>query len=77
MYIINQQSTVITKMSFFVGDKVKVIGTMSVGLDHLDLKEIKRRGIKVGYTPNVLTDATAETTMALLLATSRRLPEGQ
>lgn len=32
-------------------------------------------GIRVGYTPDVLTDATAELTVALLLATARRLPE--
>uniref|UniRef100_A0A8D8TFJ0 Glyoxylate reductase/hydroxypyruvate reductase n=3 Tax=Cacopsylla melanoneura TaxID=428564 RepID=A0A8D8TFJ0_9HEMI len=54
---------------------LKVIATMSVGYDHLDLKEIKQRNIRVGYTPNVLTEATAELTMALLLATSRRILE--
>jgi len=57
------------------GSSLKVIGTMSVGHDHLSLDEIKKRGIKVGYTPGVLTDATAELTVALLLATSRRLFE--
>ncbi|KAI4455881.1 2-hydroxyacid dehydrogenase-related [Holotrichia oblita] len=55
--------------------KLKVIGTMSVGYDHLQIDEIKSRNIKVGYTPNILTDATAELTIALLLATSRRLLE--
>ncbi|MEQ2177387.1 hypothetical protein GOODEAATRI_002995, partial [Goodea atripinnis] len=55
---------------------LKVISTMSVGFDHLALEEIKKRGIRVGYTPDVLTDATAELTVALLLATARRLPEG-
>lgn len=59
-----------------VGSKLKVIGTMSVGYDHIDLNECKRRNITVGYTPNVLTDATAELTVALLLTTSRRIPEG-
>lgn len=54
---------------------LKVIATMSVGYDHLDLKEIKSHNIRVGYTPNVLTEATAELTMALLLATSRRILE--
>lgn len=39
------------------------------------MAECKKRGIRVGYTPDVLTDATAELTMALLLATSRRLIE--
>ena len=48
---------------------------MAVGYDHLDLPAIKERNIKVGYTPDVLTQATAELTLALLLATSRRLFE--
>lgn len=58
------------------GPDLKVISTLSVGFDHLALDEIKKRGIRVGYTPDVLTDATAELTVALLLATARRLPEG-
>ncbi|XP_069781970.1 glyoxylate reductase/hydroxypyruvate reductase-like isoform X2 [Narcine bancroftii] len=57
------------------GPNLKVISTMSVGFDHLALEEIKKRRIRVGYTPDVLTNATAELTMALLLATSRRLME--
>ncbi|XP_072520056.1 glyoxylate reductase/hydroxypyruvate reductase isoform X2 [Salminus brasiliensis] len=58
------------------GPSLKVISTLSVGFDHLAIDEIKKRGIRVGYTPDVLTDATAELTVALLLATARRLPEG-
>ncbi|GFY48143.1 hypothetical protein TNIN_15111 [Trichonephila inaurata madagascariensis] len=54
---------------------LKVVGTMSVGHDHIDLPECKKRGIAVGNTPDVLTDAVAELTIALLLATSRRLME--
>ncbi|KAE8632291.1 hypothetical protein XENTR_v10001505 [Xenopus tropicalis] len=57
------------------GPSLKVISTLSVGFDHLALDEIKKRGIRVGYTPDVLTDATAELTVALLLTTCRRLPE--
>ncbi|XP_019732026.1 glyoxylate reductase/hydroxypyruvate reductase [Hippocampus comes] len=57
------------------GPNLKVLSTMSVGFDHLSLEELKRRGIRVGYTPDVLTDAVAELTVALLLATSRRLIE--
>ncbi|XP_050298790.1 glyoxylate reductase/hydroxypyruvate reductase [Anthonomus grandis grandis] len=57
------------------GKNLKVIATMSVGYDHMDVAEIKKRNIKMGYTPDVLTDATAELTVALLLATSRRLLE--
>ncbi|XP_036407307.1 glyoxylate reductase/hydroxypyruvate reductase [Megalops cyprinoides] len=58
------------------GPNLKVISTLSVGFDHLAIDEIKKRGMRVGYTPDVLTDATAELTVALLLATARRLPEG-
>ncbi|XP_067261399.1 glyoxylate reductase/hydroxypyruvate reductase b [Chanodichthys erythropterus] len=57
------------------GPNLKVLSTMSVGFDHLSLDELKKRGIRVGYTPDVLTDAVAELTVALLLATSRRLIE--
>ncbi len=49
---------------------------MSVGYDHVDVADCKKRGIPVGYTPDVLTDATAELTVSLLLATARRLHEG-
>ncbi|KAG7458829.1 hypothetical protein MATL_G00224730 [Megalops atlanticus] len=57
------------------GPNLKVLSTMSVGFDHLSLDELKKRGIRVGYTPDVLTDAVAELTVALLLTTSRRLVE--
>ncbi|XP_028263349.1 glyoxylate reductase/hydroxypyruvate reductase [Parambassis ranga] len=57
------------------GPNLKVVSTMSVGFDHLSLEELKKRGIRVGYTPDVLTDAVAELTVALLLTTSRRLIE--
>ncbi|XP_037954440.1 glyoxylate reductase/hydroxypyruvate reductase [Teleopsis dalmanni] len=57
------------------GPQLKCISTMSVGYEHIDLAACNKRGIRVGYTPDVLTDATAELTLALLLATSRRLFE--
>ncbi|ERE81772.1 glyoxylate reductase/hydroxypyruvate reductase-like protein [Cricetulus griseus] len=57
------------------GANLRVISTLSVGVDHLALDEIKKRGIRVGYTPGVLTDATAELAVSLLLTTCRRLPE--
>uniref|UniRef100_A0A0N5B121 Glyoxylate reductase/hydroxypyruvate reductase n=1 Tax=Syphacia muris TaxID=451379 RepID=A0A0N5B121_9BILA len=56
-------------------EKLKVISTMSVGYDHIDINECKKRGIIVTITPDVLTETTAETTVALLLATARRFPE--
>ncbi|XP_039255637.2 glyoxylate reductase/hydroxypyruvate reductase-like isoform X1 [Styela clava] len=57
------------------GPSLKVVSTMSVGVDHIDLRECARRNINIGYTPDVLTAATAEFTLALLLATSRRIVE--
>lgn len=53
-----------------------MIATKSVGLNHIDLEECARRNIPVGYTPDVLTDAVAEATIALTLATARRHKEG-
>ncbi|CAK1555551.1 unnamed protein product [Leptosia nina] len=57
------------------GPQLKVVATISVGHDHLDVAECRKRGIRVANTPELLTDATAELTLALLLCTSRRLPE--
>lgn len=57
------------------GPNLKVVATMSVGFEHIDVDEAKKRGIKVGYTPDVLTYAVAELTVGILLATSRRLFE--
>ncbi|XP_053693755.1 glyoxylate reductase/hydroxypyruvate reductase isoform X2 [Sabethes cyaneus] len=57
------------------GPSLKIVSTISVGFDHIDVKQCRERGIRIGYTPDVLTDATAELTVALLLATTRRLFE--
>ncbi|EDW84024.2 uncharacterized protein Dwil_GK13923 [Drosophila willistoni] len=57
------------------GPQLKCVSTISVGYEHIDVAECKKRGIRVGFTPDVLTDATAELTVALLLATNRRLLE--
>lgn len=57
------------------GPQLKVVSTMSVGFDHVSLPETTKRGINVGHTPGVLTDATATLTVGLLLATQRRLIE--
>ena len=56
--------------------KLKVISTYSVGFDHIDTDHAKKRGVRVGYTPNVLTDATADMAFSLLLDVSRRVSEG-
>ncbi|KAF9977274.1 hypothetical protein BGZ73_006535 [Actinomortierella ambigua] len=58
------------------GPQLKVVSTMSVGYDHVDVKALEARNIKLGITPGVLTDATADTTVLLALAAARRLREG-
>ena len=55
---------------------LKVIGNCAVGYDHIDLKVCARRGIRVGYTPGTLSDTTADMAWALLLATARKVVEG-
>src|SRR5690349_18042995 len=55
--------------------KLKVIANYAVGSDNIDFEATDARGIPVGVTPDVLTDATADLTFALLLAAARRLPE--
>lgn len=55
--------------------RLRVVSNMAVGYDNIDVAECTRRGIPVGYTPRVLTDATADLAMALMLAITRRLPE--
>lgn len=60
-----------------IGSQVKVISSMSVGVDHIDLSEATRRGIPIGNTPGVLTDATADQAFALLLAAARRITEAE
>lgn len=60
-----------------IGSQVKVISSMSVGVDHVDLTEATRRGIPIGNTPGVLTDATADQAFALLLAAARRITEAE
>jgi glyoxylate/hydroxypyruvate reductase len=61
----------------FLGPSLKVLATKSAGYDHIDVKELKARGIKFGNTPNVLNAAVAEVAVLLCLATARRLPEGR
>lgn len=58
-------------------DSIKVIATFSAGTDHIDLKAAAGRGIPVCNTPDVLTEATAELSMLLILAAARRAGEGE
>lgn len=59
------------------GNQLKCISTMSVGIDYVDLEEVKRRKIPLGYTPNVLNDAVADIGVGLAIAASRRFYEGR
>jgi glyoxylate reductase len=59
-----------------VGKKLKVISTVAVGVDNIDVVAAKDRGIVVTNTPDILAGATAELTWALLLAVMRRIGEG-
>src|SRR3954447_18159454 len=56
---------------------LKAIANMAVGTDNIDVEAAKERGIAVGNTPGVLTDATADLAFALLLALARKLPQGE
>jgi glyoxylate reductase len=58
------------------GDRLKLIANYGAGVDHIDVATARQRGILVSNTPGVLTDDTADMTMALLLAVTRRIPEG-
>jgi lactate dehydrogenase-like 2-hydroxyacid dehydrogenase len=58
-------------------ESVKVIGTFSVGYDHIDLSAAKAHGIKVCHTPDVLSVATAECAILLIMAAARRAGEGE
>lgn len=57
--------------------ELKVVSSCSVGVDHVDVDALTRRGIPLGNTPGVLVDATADLAFALLLAAARRIPEGE
>ena len=54
---------------------LRAISNYAVGVDNVDLEAATERGIPVGHTPDVLTDATADLTFALMLATARKLQE--
>ncbi|MET4130588.1 D-glycerate dehydrogenase [Roseovarius sp. MBR-6] len=58
------------------GERLRLIANYGAGVDHIDVETARQRGILVSNTPGVLTDDTADMTMALILAVTRRLPEG-
>ena len=58
------------------GPQLKLIANYGAGVDHIDVETARSRGILVSNTPGVLTEDTADMTMALILAVPRRLKEG-
>lgn len=58
------------------GEKLKLIANYGAGIDHIDVATARQRGVLVSNTPGVVTDDTADMTLALILAVTRRIPEG-
>jgi glyoxylate reductase len=58
------------------GPQLKMIANFGAGMDHIDLKAALAAGLTLTNTPGVLTDDTADITLALILAVARRIPEG-
>jgi glyoxylate reductase len=58
------------------GKRLRVVSTMSVGYDHIDIPMCDARSIPVGHTPGILTETTADLAFALLMTAARRIVEG-
>ena len=74
--LITLVSDPVTEAVVRAGQRLKLIAQFAVGVDNIDRAAAAARGIFVTHTPNALTDATADLTMALLLAVTRRIVEG-
>ncbi len=61
---------------FDAAPQLRAVANYAVGYDNVDVEAATRRGIPIGNTPDVLTGATADLTLALMLGSSRRLLEG-
>ena len=58
------------------GERLKLIANYGAGVDHIDVQSARQRGILVSNTPGVVTEDTADMTLALMLAVTRKIPEG-
>jgi glyoxylate reductase len=65
----------VTEEILRVTPKLRVVSNMAVGVDNIDIKACTLRNIPVGNTPGVLTESTADLTMAIMLAIGRHLPQ--
>jgi glyoxylate reductase len=59
------------------GEQLRVVANVAVGFDNVDLEAARRHGVTITNTPGVLTDATADLAMTLILAITRRIGEGE
>ncbi|WP_322866594.1 2-hydroxyacid dehydrogenase [Aquicoccus sp. G2-2] len=58
------------------GNRLKLIANYGAGVDHIDVEGARQRGVLVANTPGVVTEDTADMALALMLAVTRRIPEG-
>ncbi|MFN3955018.1 MAG: 2-hydroxyacid dehydrogenase [Pararhodobacter sp.] len=58
------------------GDRLKLIANYGAGVDHIDVHSARQRGVLVSNTPGVVTEDTADMAIALMLAVTRRIPQG-
>ena len=68
--------TIDTAMLAQAGPRLKLIANYGAGVDHIDVSSARQRGILVSNTPGVVTEDTADMTLALILSVTRRIPEG-
>jgi glyoxylate reductase len=75
--VISMLSTPISRNVLESGKRLKVVANYAVGYNNVDVQAAKEMGIRVTNTPGALTEATADITWALILATIRRIPESE
>ncbi|XP_075980124.1 glyoxylate reductase/hydroxypyruvate reductase-like [Anticarsia gemmatalis] len=72
----NTRHKLTAKILDLAGPQLKVVSAMASGTDHIDVEELKRRGIVLGNTPKVLDNAVADITVGLMIAAARRFKDG-
>ena len=76
--VVATPADVLINAEFFdhAGDQLTVVSNYAVGVDNIDLAEARRRGIRIGHTPDAVTEPTADAAWLLMLAAARRAREG-
>jgi glyoxylate reductase len=75
--ILSMLSNPVTEKVIQAGEHLKIVANHAVGLNNVDVSACQKKGVKVAYTPGVLSEATADGTLALMLSLIRRIPESQ